>query len=86
VRDVFVDVLLEVPVAELARLQDPTRELYEAMRVKADALCAESGARLRTDRHPEVRVQEARHALLGDVTLVASRWAVVAPDGVVAGS
>lgn len=82
-RDVFVDVLLEVPASEVARLHDPTRELYEAMRTKADELCAASGARLRTDRAPEVRVQEGRHPLLGvDMTLVASRWAAVAPDGV----
>ncbi len=81
-RDVFVDVLLEVPVRELAALHDPTAELYEAMRTTADRLCSEKGARLRTDRAPEVRVQEARHPLLGDMTLVATRWAVVAPEGV----
>ena len=81
-RDAFVDVLLEVPVRELAKLQDPTAALYERMREGADAKCAEAGARLRTDRAPEVRVQEARHPLLGDMTLVASRWAVVAPEGV----
>lgn len=81
-RDVFIDVLLEVPVRELAKLHDPTQALYERMREGADAKCAEVGARLRTDRSPEVRVQEARHPLLGDMTLVASRWAVVAPDGV----
>lgn len=81
-RDAFVDVLLEVPVRELARLDDPTAALYERMREGADAKCAEVGAKLRTDRHPEVRVQEARHPLLGDMTLVASRWAVLAPEGV----
>ena len=80
-RDAFVDVLLEVPVKELARLDDPTAVLYHAMREAADAKCAESGARLRTDRAPEVRVQEAHGPLIGDVTLVASRWAVVAPEG-----
>jgi hypothetical protein len=83
VRDVFVDVLLEVPAVELARLDDPTAFLYERMRDRADQLCAASGARLRTDRSPEVRVQEGRHPLLGvDMTLVASRWAAVAPDSV----
>ena len=82
-KDVFIDVTLEVPVAQLALLQDPTRELYESMRTKADQMCRENGARLRTDRAPEVRIQEARHPLLGDMTLVASRWAVVAPDRVV---
>ena len=82
-RDAFVDVTLEVPAAELVRLSDPTAFLYERMRDRADALCAESGARLRTDRAPEVIVQEGRHPLLGlDVTLVASRWAVVVPDSV----
>ncbi len=79
-RDVFVDVLLEVPVRELAGLYDPTRALYERMRISADRLCAEKGARLRTDRAPEVHVREGRHPLMGDMTLVASRWAVVAPE------
>lgn len=84
-KDVFIDVTLEVPAAELARLDDPTAFLYGRMRDRADALCAENGARLRTDRAPEVVVQEGRHPLLGiDMTLVASRWAVVAPDRVVA--
>lgn len=82
-RDAFVDVMLEVPVRELAALPDPTRALYERMREGADARCAEVGGRLRTDRAPEVRVQEADHPLIGGVTLVASRWAVVVPDSVV---
>lgn len=81
-RDVFVDVFLEVPVRELAGLYDPTQALYERMRESADAKCAEAGARLRTDRAPEVHVREGRHPLLGDMTLVASRWAAVAPEGV----
>lgn len=79
-RDGFVEVLLEVPVAELRGLQDPTLELYERMRIAADAKCAEVGGWLRTDRSPEVMVQEARHPLIGDLTLVASRWAVVVPE------
>ena len=84
-RDSFVDVFLEVPVADLQHEMDPTAYLYERMRERADQLCAENGARLRTDRAPEVRVQQGRHPLLGlDVTLVASRWAVVAPDSVFA--
>lgn len=81
-RDMFVDVFLEVPVRELAGLYDPTTALYERMRQGADAKCAEVGARLRTDRAPEVTVREGRHPLIGDVTLVASRWAVVAPESV----
>lgn len=84
-RDLFVDVLLEVPVADLAHEADPTRYLYERMRDSADRLCAEQGAELRTDRVPEVHVREGRHPLLGvDMTLVASRWAVVAPESVTA--
>lgn len=80
-RDVFVDVLLEVPVSELAGQADPTRYLYDRMRDEADRLCAEQGAKLRTDRAPEVVVREGRHPTLGiDMTLVASRWAVVAPE------
>ena len=78
----FIDVLLEVPVAQLAKSPDPTRELWETMRTKADAQCAEAGARLRTDVTPEVIVKQAHSALIGDVTLVASRWAVEVPEAV----
>jgi hypothetical protein len=85
VRDAFVDVLLEVPTADLATQADPTRYLFERMRDSADALCAGQGARLRTDRTPEVVIREGRHPLLGlDMTLVASRWAVVTPERVAA--
>ena len=81
-RDCYIDVFLEVPVRELAGVYDPTQALYERMRRGAEEKCAEVGARLRTDRAPEVVVREGRHPLIGDVTLVASRWAVVAPDSV----
>ena len=76
----YIDVMLEVPVRELAAMPDPTREMYERMRTKADAMCAEAGARLRTDSAPEVVVKQGHSALIGDVTLVASRWAVDAPE------
>jgi hypothetical protein len=81
VRDVFVEVLLEVPVAELARLTHPTEDLFEAMRKAADDMCADAGGYLRTDRAPEVRVQEAKSLAQVDVTLFASRWAAVVPEG-----
>ena len=81
-RDTFVDVRLEVPVRELAALPDAGQQVLERMRDSADRLCAESGARLRTDRAPEIVVQQAMHPLLGDMTLFASRWAVVAPESV----
>lgn len=84
-RDLFVDVTLEVPVSELSRVADPTKYLYDRMRLRADELCSEHGARLRTDRAPDVIVKQGRHPLLGiDMTLVASRWAVVAPESVAA--
>jgi hypothetical protein len=54
--------------------------VLERMRDSADRLCAERGARLRTDRAPEIIVQQAMHPLLGDMTLFASRWAAVAPE------
>jgi len=81
-RDLFVDVRLEVPVRELAALPDASQQVLERMRDSADRLCADSGARLRTDRAPEIIVEQAMHPLLGDMTLFASRWAVVAPESV----
>jgi hypothetical protein len=81
-RHAFIDVLLEVPVAELNRHPDPTRALWDMMRTKADQDCREAGATLRTDSTPEVIVRQAHTALIGDITLVASRWAVDVPDRV----
>jgi hypothetical protein len=74
VRDVFVDVTLEVPAREM-RHPDAPQAVLERMRDSADRLCSERGARLRTDRAPEVIVKQAMHPLLGDMTLFASRWA-----------
>ena len=82
-RDAYIDVLVEVPVRDLQNIADPSRHLYDLMVHKADEMCAESGARLRTDRAPEVHVRQGRHPLLGlDMTLVASRWAVIVPESV----
>lgn len=84
-RDLFIDVLLEIPVADLAHEADPTKALYDRMREAADAECDKAGAKLRTDRAPEVHIRQGRHPLLGlDMTLVASRWAVTAPSRVAA--
>jgi hypothetical protein len=85
VRDVFVDVLLEIPTSDLALQDDPTKYLFDRMRDEADRLCDEGGAELRTDRAPEVVIRAGRHPLLGvDMTLVASRWAVLAPESLAA--
>jgi len=82
-KDIFVDVTLEVPFDELRLVSDPARYCWEAMRHKADGLCAESGARLRTDAVPEITFERGSHPLLGgDFFLCASRWPVVAPESV----
>lgn len=85
-RDAFVDVTYEVPALELAMQRDPPSYVLERMRDRADALCAEQGARLRTDRSPEVIVNQAVERATGaDTVLIASRWAVVVPDAVAPG-
>ena len=79
-RSAFIDVFLEINTHELARESDPTRTVWDLMRTKADAQCAEVGATLRTDRAPEIIVKEAHGPLQGYVTLIASRWAVEVPE------
>lgn len=82
-RDAFVDVTLEVSLVELARESDPSAYILEKMRGAADTLCDRNGARLRTDRKPEIHIKEGRHIITQeDVLLCASRWAVVAPESV----
>lgn len=79
--DLFVDVNCEFDTFVLARQRDPGRYAMECSREQADRLCSTSGGRLRTDRAPEVVIRKAVKPETGrDVTLVASRWAVVAPD------
>lgn len=84
-QDLFVDVTFEVPAPELAKSADPSRFVFEMMRDRADALCAENGARLRTDRAPELQISQAVDLRTGlDMVLCAGRWPVVVPDSVAA--
>ena len=85
-RDAFVDVTTEVPLAELATVRDPSGLVLETMRETADKLCDESGARLRTARAPEVHVSRGIEKATGtEVLLCASRWAVEVPESVEVG-
>jgi len=73
-RDLFVDVNLESE-------HDPARLALEMTRETAERLCAENGARLRTDRDPEIVIRRAVKPVTGrDVVLVATRWPVLAPE------
>ena len=82
-RDAFLDVSLELNPDALAAQDDPSRYVLEAARAEADRKCADSGAQLRTDRAPEVLVQNGVHKLTRrDVVLVATRWAVRVPESV----
>lgn len=80
--DLYVDVTYEIPVDDLRLYEDPSKHLFEVMRHKAEALCDQHGARLRTDRAPEIIIKQGKHVLGFDVTLAASRWPVVAPTKV----
>lgn len=80
-KDIYVDVTLELDEGTVLQQPDPTAYIVETMRDAADRLCADNGAQLRTDRDPEFVVDRGQHRLLGiPVLLVASRWAVTAPD------
>lgn len=82
-RDSFVDVTLEVPARVLMLERDPTRFVFEKMRVRAEALCDANFGRLRTDARPEFLIQNAVDPLTGsDMVLCASRWPVVIPNAV----
>lgn len=82
-RDAFVDVTLEVPLTDLAHVNDPSAYVFEKMRDAAEKLCDESRARLRTDRAPEVELSQAVETRTGrGMLLCASRWAVEVPESV----
>jgi len=77
----YVDVNVELDVLELAKVADPSRYALELSRETADRLCIESGARLRTDRPPEVVIGRGVDPFTGrDVVMAASRWVVEGPD------
>ena len=85
-QDIFVDVLIEIPMDEYRMLRDPEQVIVDRSREAADELChnAGAGARLRTDRMPEFQVSQGEHRLTREAAvLVASRWAVIAPDAIV---
>lgn len=80
-KDIFIDVTLELPTSDLFDLPDPTRFLIERLRSEADRECEGTGASVRTDRAPEFIVNEAIDPPTGkQMTLVAARFPVVAPD------
>lgn len=82
-----MDVRLELDPDALAAQPDPPRFVLEAARAEADALCERSGARLRTDRAPEILIKEGQHRITGrQCVLVATRWAVTAPDNTPTGA
>jgi hypothetical protein len=83
VRDVFVEVQMEFDSLALAAQHDPSQYVIEAVRAEADLLCDRNGAKLRTDRAPELIVKRAQRKDTGaSVVTVDSRWACSAPEDV----
>jgi hypothetical protein len=80
-----LDVMLEIPMAEANRLAarrgEIGPEIIDMSRQRAEELCREAGATLRTDRVPEFVFSEAQSPLLGDMLLVGSRWWAEVPEG-----
>ncbi len=86
-QDTFLDVTLEIRQKELDAADDPSALVLERLRGAADQLCQQVGGRLRTDRNPEVIIRNAEHKLTQEsYVLIATRWAAVVPDKVVAGT
>ena len=87
-RDIFIDVQVEAQVAELEPLgpDGASRFMIERSRHEAERIVAQhAGARLRTDRAPEIDLRRGAHTLLGgDWVLCLTRWAVVVPEDVAA--
>lgn len=83
-RDAFIDVVIEVPRDDLRSHGDNAPQwVLERMRGKADEVCAENGARLRTDLAPEFIIEDAEQKFTGvEYVLMATRWAVVVPESV----
>ncbi len=80
-KDIYVDVELKLDAEALLAKRDPARLAMELSRDEARRLCDQSGAELRTDRHPEVVIGGAMDPKTGrHLLLVAARWAVIAPD------
>ena len=80
-RDLPVDVVWDIPVAELALRRDASEYVFDRSRAAAEALCAEHGGHLRADRAPEWDVKRGEHRITGtDVLRFGSRWIVTVPD------
>lgn len=80
-KDMFLDVRLELNEASLVEEAEPTAFIVETARAEADRKCQETGAKLRTDAPPEFYIERGEHRLTGErCLLVATRWKVVAPE------
>lgn len=85
-KDMFLDVRLELDPDELAKQDQPDRFIIDLARDEADKLCEKHGAQLRTDRPPEIIIQEGQHKITRDrMLLVATRWACRTPEDVPTG-
>jgi hypothetical protein len=84
-----LDVQLEIPMSQVrqyaSRRGEIGPEIIDMSRQRAEELCREAGATLRTDRVPEFVFSEAQSPLVGDVLLVGSRWWAEVPESFVAG-
>lgn len=85
-RRVKLDILLDVPKADVERLgkAGAARFVMEKLRHSADAEAAKVGGQVVTTVRPELQIQVGQNPLLHhgqDMLLVAGRFAVDVPDG-----
>ena len=75
----------EIDVRQLAGMtpEQSVKHVINIVRTKADEECAHAGARLRTDRPPDLSIKKGTHNALGlEFLLVWSNWYVDVPESV----
>lgn len=80
-RNVYLDVRLELDAYALDQQGSPTAEVVAMSREEAERLCQRHGATLHTDSAPEFLVERGQNKATGQLcVLVASRWACTVPE------
>lgn len=88
-REQLLDVDLVVTRESVARaggFERSMADLLRQMRHKADERAADVGGEVRGTQNPELIVNEAMHALLGEVFVLGTRWVCDVPEGALTGA
>lgn len=80
-KEQVLDLTLDLPTAEVERMGEHSgKEILNRLRYEADRRAAEVGGHVIETRLPEIIVRQGQSPILGDMTLIGTRWWLEVPD------